>query len=130
MTESSIVRENLMTQRGYVPYCGDDKCRLGMPRVKWDKNKEQFVCSCGWVSEFPKGFIERYKKEWGIGGEVAEQKEGEVIVTTLFLYRALALVQELLNNHENGLEPMKAEQYHDALVLRKQICDYIMKSKC
>jgi hypothetical protein len=64
MTEQSIVRENLMTVEGYTPYCGSDNCHKGMPRTKWDKELKQFVCSCGWVSEFHKGFIARYIIKW------------------------------------------------------------------
>lgn len=66
MTELTIVRENLMTIEGYSGYCGAmEKCTKGMPRTRWDKEREQFVCSCGWVSQYPKDFIERYKAKWG-----------------------------------------------------------------
>ncbi len=65
MTESSIVRENLMTVENYTGYCGAmQHCHLGMPRTKWDKEKEQFTCLCGWVSQYPPDFIQRYKKRW------------------------------------------------------------------
>ena len=65
MTESSIVRENLMTEEGYTGYCGAmQHCYLGMPRTTWDKDKEQFVCRCGWVSQYPSDFIQRYKARW------------------------------------------------------------------
>ena len=62
--ENSIIRNNLMNEKGYTPYCGDDNCRKGMPRAKWDKEKEQFVCSCGWVSKIAPDFIKRYKERW------------------------------------------------------------------
>lgn len=60
----SIVRDNLMTRKGYSPYCGSTgHCPL--PRTHFDG--EQFVCKhCGWRSEFPKEFIDTYKREWGI----------------------------------------------------------------
>jgi len=65
MEENSIVRENLMHRDGYSPYCGNmDDCIAGAPRTQWDENKSQFVCRCGWVSEFPDDFIIRYKKKW------------------------------------------------------------------
>lgn len=68
MTEKTIVRENLMTEKNYTPYCGNDKssfqfggCRN--PRTLF--NGVQFQCpSCGWRSQFPDEFIDRYKKKW------------------------------------------------------------------
>ena len=58
----SIVRENLMTEKNYSPYCGSNTCK-SMPRAKF--NGEQFVCpSCGWISEFPIEFIAEYKNKW------------------------------------------------------------------
>ena len=60
---ASIVRNNLMTREGYTPYCGSDKCVLGMPRTWWDG--QQFKCPCGWVSQFDDKFIAEYKKKWG-----------------------------------------------------------------
>ena len=60
MKEKTTVRENLMTQKGYTPYCGDYNCSKGMPRTKFDEKQKQFVCSCGFISEFPKDFIKRY----------------------------------------------------------------------
>lgn len=58
----SIVRDNLMNQKGYSPYCGNIRCFFGMPRTTF--NGEQFTCRCGWVSGFPKGFIKEYKEKW------------------------------------------------------------------
>jgi hypothetical protein len=73
--EISIVRENLMTQPGYTPYCGNinynpkyygkSKLNCHNPRTKWDPIKNQMVCpNCGWVSKFPEDFIQRYKLKW------------------------------------------------------------------
>lgn len=59
----SIVRANLMTEPGYSPYCGDMKCRHGMPRTRF--NGSQFQCTCGWKSGFPPEFIADYKAKWG-----------------------------------------------------------------
>jgi len=65
MKEKSIVRDNLMKRPNYTGYCGAmENCSKGMIRTKWDPEKGQFVCSCGWVSQYPKEFIERYRKKW------------------------------------------------------------------
>jgi hypothetical protein len=70
MTELTVVRENLMTQKGYTGYCGNNISRFkpggcSCPRTKW--NGEQFYCpECGWISQFPKDFIDRYKKKWDL----------------------------------------------------------------
>ena len=56
----SLVRENLLTQKGYTPYCGDPDCVLGMPRSYYDG--EQFACPCGWRSQFPEEFLVKYRK--------------------------------------------------------------------
>lgn len=56
----------------YSPYCGDDNCRLRMPRTKWNTKLDQFVCGCGWVSEFPREFIQRYKAKWSIHDKQTE----------------------------------------------------------
>jgi hypothetical protein len=64
MKENSIVRENLMTREGYSPYCGNmfDGCKHA-PRTSF--NGKQFECpDCGWVSEFPQDFIDKYKLKW------------------------------------------------------------------
>ena len=66
MTEESIVRENLMTEPNYTPYCGADRCSFNMARTKYSRSKEQFVCGCGWQSAFPKDFIKRYKNKWNL----------------------------------------------------------------
>lgn len=67
MKETSVVRKNLMNEAGYTAYCGAmEKCTKGMPRTKWDSNKGQFTCSCGWVSQYPEDFIKRYRAKWNI----------------------------------------------------------------
>lgn len=59
---TTIIRNNLMTQKGYTPYCGSNG-RCSMPRTEF--NGKQFVCKqCGWVSEFPESFIKQYVKHW------------------------------------------------------------------
>ena len=59
----SIVRENLMAQSGYTPYCGGAKCVI-TPRTRFNGN--QFQCPyCGWESSFPEEFIKEYKRKWG-----------------------------------------------------------------
>lgn len=60
----SIIRRNLMTQEGYAPYCGNDKCKL-MPRTRFVL--AQFQCPhCEWKSSFPNDFIRAYKRKWNI----------------------------------------------------------------
>lgn len=72
MKEKTIVRENLMTQPGYTGYCGDEHCKprnsYPLKGEQWPRtrfNGSQFVCpKCGWVSQYPKDFIDRYKLKW------------------------------------------------------------------
>ena len=66
MTETTVVRENLMNEPGYSPYCGAAmNSRCPMPRTVWDATKNQFVCPhCGFTTEFPADFITRYKAKW------------------------------------------------------------------
>ena len=70
MSETTIVRENLMTEKGYSSYCSNDIPRgesggYHNPRTVFIK--DQFVCPvCNWRSEFPKEFIDRYKLKWNI----------------------------------------------------------------
>lgn len=65
-SESTVVRINLMKDKTYSPYCGSDNCKKGMPRTRWSASLNQFMCSCGWVSEFPKSFILKYKSKWNL----------------------------------------------------------------
>lgn len=83
----SIVRNNLLTRLGYVPYCGRDAC---FSRAGFDG--EQFKCRCGWRSNFEPEFIEQYKEAQaklkadldatpttcppnGVGGPLAGQRQ-------------------------------------------------------
>lgn len=66
----SVVRQNLMTEPGYTPYCGDMGCKNRMPRTRF--NGEQFECRCGWVSEFPAEFIKEYKAKWSPNSEKSD----------------------------------------------------------
>jgi len=60
----SIVRKNLLTRQHYSPYCGNPNCRT-IPRTTFDG--QQFNCSrCGWRSEFPQDFIDKYKAKWNM----------------------------------------------------------------
>jgi len=57
-----IVRRNLMEEKGYSPYCGNDLCEAA-PRTNFDGT--QFKCPrCGWYSQFPGDFIDKYVKKW------------------------------------------------------------------
>lgn len=61
MEEATLIRQNMMDDKDYKPYCGNDRCP-SMPRTKWDTSLMQMYCPiCGWVSQFPKEFIDRYK---------------------------------------------------------------------
>lgn len=60
----SVVRQNLMTEKGYSPYCGGQSCRQ-QPRTNFDG--EQFRCPhCSWRSNFDAEFIAQYKQKWGL----------------------------------------------------------------
>ena len=68
MTETTVARQNLITEKDYTPYCGNgisrhEKGGCDNPRTKWDG--EQFFCpKCNWRSQFPIDFINRYKATW------------------------------------------------------------------
>lgn len=70
MKENSVVRENLMNEEHYSPFCGNnisafEKGGCNNPRTEF--NGQQFVCpKCGWISEFPADFITRYKEKWNL----------------------------------------------------------------
>ena len=51
-----------MTQKGYSPYCGAEKCFYTWPRSTFDG--KQFTCKCGWRSSFEPEFILEYKSKW------------------------------------------------------------------
>lgn len=53
-------RKKLLRSRHYSPGCF--KCQS---KTEWDSKVSQFVCQCGWRSQFPGDFIRRYKKQWG-----------------------------------------------------------------
>lgn len=59
--ENSIVRDNLLTRPDYTPYCGNSKCNRNMPRTYFVETVGQFKCHCGWKSQFPADFIQKYK---------------------------------------------------------------------
>jgi len=53
----SIVRDNMLKDPAYRPYCPHLRCRLH--RTVW--NGEQMECpSCGWQSEFSADFVAEY----------------------------------------------------------------------
>ena len=63
----SIVRDNLMNEKGYKPYCGRaGRCSGYWPRTVFTGS--QFRCeSCGWQSNFEPEFIANYKAKVLIG---------------------------------------------------------------
>jgi hypothetical protein len=61
MQEETIVRQNLMDNVNYTPYCGSDKDCYN-PRTVYRPVDGQFICPhCKWISQFPEDFIKRYK---------------------------------------------------------------------
>ena len=58
----SVVRNNLMREKHYTPYCGAESCTYGGPRSRWVQG--QFMCPCGWTSDFDADFIKEYRKKW------------------------------------------------------------------
>jgi len=62
--ETTTVRQNLMTVENYAPYCGNYFCRYNGPRTKWSHEHNQFKCNCGFKTEFPQEFIDKYKAKW------------------------------------------------------------------
>lgn len=70
----SLIRENLMKERGYTPYCGSDqRCPGIWPRSRFTGS--QFKCpSCGWESRFDPAFIAEYKAKWGLATTTGEQQ--------------------------------------------------------
>lgn len=57
-----IIRKNLMSDKMYRPYCGNNACNL-IPRTRF--NGEQFTCPlCGWTSAFDVTFMTAYKMQW------------------------------------------------------------------
>ena len=66
MQEETWMRQKLMDEEGYKPYCGNPNCPE-MPRTYFGLRTKQFICPCcGWESQYPKDFIERYIKKWNI----------------------------------------------------------------
>ena len=71
----SIVRDNLMTNPGYAPYCMGQRrnaaggleetpCVTRFRRMEWSDKKQQFTCLCGSCTEFDDAFIEGYVARW------------------------------------------------------------------
>jgi len=69
MKEETIVRQNLIDNINYRPYCGNNapRGRLGRcsnPRTEYRTYDSQFICpECKWISAFPEDFIKRYKEK-------------------------------------------------------------------
>lgn len=72
MTEETIVRQNLIDDVNYRPYCGNNEARQNIggcynPRTQYRSVDGQFICpNCKWISEFPQDFIDRYKEKHNI----------------------------------------------------------------
>lgn len=62
MREISIVRQNLVDDEYYRPYCGSQK-KCSWPRTV--RTWTGFKClECGWESLMPIEFMDRYNKKW------------------------------------------------------------------
>ena len=67
MKEKTIIRQNMMDDKNYRPYCGAERCSGGWPRMIQMDNL-QFRCpSCGFNTQIDKDFIDRYRDRWSIG---------------------------------------------------------------
>lgn len=72
MQKNLVVRQNLINEKEYTPYCGNNLPRYAVsgcrnPRTVWNPLLNQFIChECGWISKFPDDFIEKYKSKWGL----------------------------------------------------------------
>lgn len=66
MQEESIVRQNLMDDKNYRPYCGNIINFCYNPRTEL-RTDGQFICpNCKWISSFPDDFVKRYKEKHNI----------------------------------------------------------------
>lgn len=64
--EATIVRQNMMDDPTYRGYCGNNIARNAIggcsnPRTIRLSGGQSKCPECGWVSEYPKEFIDRYK---------------------------------------------------------------------
>lgn len=58
----SFVSRKLLTEKGYAPYCGADRCFSRAPF-----NGKTWKCPrCGWQAEQPDNFVAAYKEQWGL----------------------------------------------------------------
>lgn len=65
MDYGTTVRNNLIYEKGYTPYCGlQGKCYYNWPRTTF--TGEQFKCKCGFETRFEKAFITEYKAKWSL----------------------------------------------------------------
>lgn len=66
MKELSIVRQNLMDDKNYRPYCGAIISFCYNPRTEL-RPDGQFICpNCKWISSYPDDFVKRYKEKHGL----------------------------------------------------------------
>ena len=56
MTQSIAVK-NMLTRKGYTPYCGADSCIFFMPRTVFTSG--QYQCVCGWRSQLDKDIVDQ-----------------------------------------------------------------------
>lgn len=61
----SLIRNNLMYQKDYAPYCGNAYPVCHNPRAHWDEEEKSHKCTtCGWKPTFDQAFYQEYKAKW------------------------------------------------------------------
>lgn len=64
MTEDTIVRQNMIDDKNYRPYCM--KCS-GLQRMNIRLDNLQLQCpKCKSITQFPSDFVNRYKTKWNL----------------------------------------------------------------
>ncbi len=61
--EETIVRQNLIENKDYLPYCGNNLYKCTNPRTVKTGLLILKCPECGWESEFPEDFVKRYKEK-------------------------------------------------------------------
>jgi len=62
--EKTTVRQNMMKDEKYRPYCGNDKCSGRWPRMRKLENYNFKCPSCGFETKFEDDFFKRYVEKW------------------------------------------------------------------
>lgn len=116
----SLIRDNLMTIKGYSPYCGNDKCQT-LPRTNF--NGEQFTCPhCDWVSAFDDEFIKEYKSCWGLDKLKAKSKASAFIPAMLALAESSGIhLQPILDSLPRGATPNRHKPHQGKKEMERRL---------